>query len=90
MLSDSCHEAIESLLEVIVMYDYCDDYKAKLIHIIRKLNDIRDDLDRNHEGHLLINDKEESLRIARKMYKNAQTKRTMSSFDFYDNLFPSD
>ena len=86
MLSDSCFQCIDDLLEAIVLYDYSDDYKARLVNIIRKLNEIRDDLDRNGEGDLLKDDKEQSSRIARKMFRNAQQKRKMSSVDFYADV----
>lgn len=87
MLSDSCFQCIDDLLNAIRDYDYSDDYKARLIHIIRKINEIRDDIDKSGEGHSLKDDKVKGKHIASKMYKNAQDKRAMSSVDFYDNVY---
>lgn len=87
MLSDSCFQLIDDLLSAIVDYDYSDDFRDKLILIISKLNEVRDDLDKCGEGHLLKNDKEQSLRIAGKMFDNAQKRREMSSVDFYEFVY---
>ncbi len=86
MLSDTCFQCIDDLLEAISNYDYSDAYKAKLITIIMDLNEIRDDLDKCSEGSLLKDNKRESKRIARIMFKNAQKKRDMSSVDFYADI----
>lgn len=85
MFSDSCFELIEKLLEEIKDYDYSDDYMDELILIIRTLNEIRDDLDHcsiNNEvnstadtNNLLRNNKAKSIKIALKMYMDAQKKR---------------
>ncbi len=88
MLSDSCHECIQELLEVISRHDYCDEYKSQLLHIIRKLNEIRDDLDHcdADKDILLKYNKCISKSIVKRLYKNAQKKRTNSSVDFYDKI----
>ncbi len=91
MLSDSCFQLIDDLLEAIANYDYSDDFKAQLILIISGLNDVRDDLDHcggvDYEIVLLKNDKKRSIQIASKMYANAQKRREMSSVDFYDFVY---
>lgn len=84
MLSDTCFQCMDDLLEAVVSYDYSDDYKKQLIHIIRKLNEIKDDLDRCSEGpNRLIKNKRVSKRIAKKMFDLAVQKRQMSSIDFF-------
>ncbi len=88
MLSDTCHDCIQELLEVISRHDYCDDHKIQLVHIIRKLNEIRDELDHcaSDQDNLLIYNKSISKSIVKKLYTNAQKKRTNSSVDFYDKI----
>lgn len=75
MLSDSCHQCVDDLLDVVTRYSYCDNYKAQLIFIISKLNEIRDDLDHNCEGCKLKNNQITSMNIAKKMFEDAQEKR---------------
>ncbi len=86
MFSDSCFELIDKLLQEIVDYDYSDDYKDELILIIRTLNEIRDMLDKCGEGHLLKDDKRESIKIATKMFENAQKKRDADGTGFADTI----
>ena len=88
MLSDTCFQCIEELLEAVVSYEYSDEHKAKLLLIIRKLNEVRDECDDlRAEKDQLKNNKDESRRIAKKMFKNAVKKRDMSSVDFYDGVY---
>lgn len=75
MLSDTCFEMIEELLDAITRYDYSDEYMLTLIQIIMSLNEIRDDLDSTGEGNRLKNNEEESLKIVLKMIKKARQKR---------------
>ncbi len=93
MLSDSCFQCIDDLLEAIVNYEYSDDFKAQLILIIAKLNEIRDDLDHcsgtDYKIVLLKDDREKSMKIASKMYENAIKKREMSSVDLYEDIYSS-
>ena len=85
MLSDTIFQIIDDLLEGIVNYNYSSEYKVKLIHIIMKLNEIRDDLDMNGEGHiLLMTNKAESRKIATRWFNQAVRKRNNSDIDFYD------
>ena len=85
MLSDTIFQIIDELLGGIVDYDYSNEYKTKLINIIMKLNEIRDDLDMNGEGHvLLMTNKTESRRIAVRWFNRAVKKRNNSDIDFYD------
>jgi len=96
MLSDSCFQCVDDLLNAIRDYDYSDDYRIKLIHIIMDLNEIKDELDhcrlnndQSQESKLLKDNKVKSARIAMKMFENAQKKREMSSIDFYDDIYNS-
>ena len=79
MLSDSIFQIGEDLLEAVSIYDYSDDYRREIIHILRKLNEIRDDLDTNagdgDASRLLKNDKPKSKRLAYDMFKKAQKNR---------------
>jgi hypothetical protein len=86
MLSDSLFQCIDNLLEAVKEYEYSDQYKGKLLVAIRKLNEIRDDLDKDGEGDLLKKNKEESKRIVKQMYRNAVKKRDMSAVDYYQDL----
>ena len=87
MLSDSLFQFIDDLLEAVVNYEYSDDFREPLVLIISGINNIRDDLDKCGEGHLLRNDKLESMRLANKMYDNAIRKREMSGVDLYEGLY---
>ncbi len=83
MLSDRLAECIDDLLESIVSYDYSDDFKPELIHIIRKINEVRDRLDKGDSTNLLKDNKQRSKKRAKHMYRNAQLKRDMSAVNFY-------
>ena len=83
MLSDTCFQIIDELLEAITSYNYTDDFKTEIIYVITILNEIRDRLD-NIEGDLLINDKNRSIRTAVTLFERAVRRRDMSSINVYD------
>ena len=91
MLSDTCFEMIEEILDAITRYGYSDDYMERITKIIMLLNEIRDDLDHcsiNNEAteeKLLKNNKRKSLRSAQKMIDEAVSKRNETTFRGFDN-----
>ena len=87
MLSDSCFQLVDDLLKTITEYDYSDDFKSELIKIIMEINQIKDEIDRHDGIDLLKNNKKESKRIAKKMFRNAQKKRKNDRVGFYDAVF---
>lgn len=87
MLSDSCFQLVNDILDAVVDYDYSDDYKNNILRVIMELNEIKDDLDRCGVGNLLKDNKKESRQIARKMFKNAQKKRDCNSVDYWDDVY---
>ena len=90
MLSDSCFQMIDDLLQAVTDYDYSDDYFFQLIEVIKHLNEIRDDLDMCGEGtDLLKNNEGEGIIIAAKMLANAKKRRTNSSLDVWEGIYDS-
>ncbi len=84
MLSDTCHDCINQLLDAVTTYDYSDGYRKDLIYCICILNEIKDDLDNCSEGeNLLKKNKNLSIKIALKMVRKAVLRREMSSINVY-------
>ncbi len=86
MLSDSCFECLDQLLESIAMYHYSDDHRNQLLRCIMELNEVRDELDSCINKTLLKNNRLASIRIATKLYENAVKKRHNSLQDIYEEL----
>lgn len=84
MLSDTCFECIDNLLDAIRDYDYTDEFKEKLTGIIMELNEIRDELDGcDDKRKFYKNDKKKSLRVAQRMVKRAIVRREMTANGYY-------
>ena len=88
MFSDSLFQFVDDMLEAIANYDYIDDFQDELIEIISKMSDIRDELDHPDDTDKLLKyHKDESIKIATKLYQNAVLRRSMSSVDFYEGVY---